>query len=192
MYSKLYPSTYLLYNTLYTVEYTIFNIFSENRSTARAGSWMHLAALFTALFILILIWWADILSWRRQTSPGHHKAEWTSAVDRESKKLKISIIFYIRKKKKKTKTKTHKRLTCKNIFYDQIPQEWQHVRYVQKTSIIYLYTLTSRPTKIYQRSSYWSIWGTRLPRFKYPSAVNVKTQKKKKKKRETVNKLKKP
>ncbi len=41
---------------------------TENkRSTARASSWMHLTALFTALFYLILIWWADILSWRRQT-----------------------------------------------------------------------------------------------------------------------------
>lgn len=71
-----------------------------------------------------------------------------------------------------------------------------------KTSIIYLYIyifiyfLSSIPTKIYQRSSYWSIWGTRSPTcfwkwFKYPSAVNVKTQKKKEKKERHVNKFKK-
>lgn len=65
---------------------------------------------------------------------------------------------------------------------------------------IYIYFLSSIPTKIYQRSSYWSIWGTRSPtcswkRFKYPSAVNVKTQKREREekngKERHVNKFKK-
>lgn len=87
----------------------------NNRNTARASSWMHLAALFTALFYLILIWWADILSGRRQTLllPGIAYSKKTKCcwLIMSPKKL-ISMIFWIRKNK-------HKRLTCKNIFYDR-------------------------------------------------------------------------
>lgn len=90
------------------------------------------------------------------------------------------MIFWIRKNK-------HKRLTCKNILYDQkIPQEWQHISYLQKTSIIYLYIYLYiflnllYPLKYTKEAAIGQ--SEELvhqhvfeKRFKYPSAVDVKT-----------------
>lgn len=120
------------------------------------------AALFTALFYLILIWRADISSWRRQTL-----FSWASLCKKtkccwlimSSRKL-ISMIFWIRKNKRK-------RLTCKNIFYDRKYLKNDDISAMYKNInniFIYIYIfLSSIPTKIYQRSSYWSIWGTHSP-----------------------------
>lgn len=89
-------------------------------------------------------------------------------------------------------------MTRKYLKNDNISTMYKNINNIFIYIYIYIF-LSSIPTKIYQRSSYWSIWGTRSPTcfwkwFKYPSAVNVKTQKGRKKKREKkrhVNKFKK-
>lgn len=139
----------------------------HNRGTARPSSWCTLLHYLQHYFI----WsWYD-----GQTSSGEDAKHSFSGGSRSketkccrlimSPKKRISMIFWIRKKKQ---NKKHKRLTCKNILWPENNLKDDNIsamykKYQYNISIyIFIYFLSSTPTKIYQRSSYWSIRGTLL------------------------------
>lgn len=160
-----------------------------SEKTEGASSRMHLAALFTALFLFDLDMTGRHLKLKTPNTlysqASRSKKTKCCWLIMSPKKKQISRIFWIRKNKQ--------RLTCKNIFYDRkylkkdnISAMYKNINNIFIYIYLYIYFLSSIPTKI--RSSYWSIWGTRSPtcfwkQFKYPSAVNVNSKENKEKKR---------